>query len=56
MLKGSEAFSGFAVNDLAAAKKFYGQTLGLEVEDNGPGQGLVLKIAGGNGIFFFFND
>ena len=25
MLKGSTAFSGFSVNDLAAAKKFYGQ-------------------------------
>ncbi|HVS50679.1 MAG TPA: VOC family protein [Candidatus Dormibacteraeota bacterium] len=56
MLKGSEAFSGFAVNDLAAAKKFYGQTLGLEVEDNGPGQGLVLKIAGGNGIFIYSKE
>jgi predicted enzyme related to lactoylglutathione lyase len=56
MLKGSTAFSGFSVNDLAAAKKFYGQTLGLEVEDNGPGQGLVLKIAGGNGIFVYSKD
>jgi predicted enzyme related to lactoylglutathione lyase len=56
MLKGSTAFSGFSVSDLAAAKKFYGQTLGLEVEDNGPGQGLVLKIAGGNGIFVYSKD
>jgi len=56
MLKGSNAFSGFSVNDLAAAKKFYGETLGLEVEDNGPGQGLVLKIAGGRGIFVYSKD
>jgi predicted enzyme related to lactoylglutathione lyase len=56
MLKDAKAFSGFSVNDLAAAKEFYGQTLGLEVEDNRPGQGLVLKIAGGNGIFVYSKD
>jgi predicted enzyme related to lactoylglutathione lyase len=56
MLKADKAFSGFSVNDLAAAKQFYGQTLGLEVEDNGPGQGLTLKIAGGNGIFIYSKD
>jgi predicted enzyme related to lactoylglutathione lyase len=53
MLKADKAFSGFSVNDLAAAKQFYGQTLGLEIEDNGPGQGLTLKIGGGNGIFVY---
>ena len=56
MVTGSKAFSGFSVNDLAAAKKFYGQTLGLEVVDNGPGEGLQLKIAGGNGIFIYSKD
>ena len=28
-LADSEAFSGFAVDDLAAAREFYGTTLGL---------------------------
>jgi catechol 2,3-dioxygenase-like lactoylglutathione lyase family enzyme len=31
MLTDSKAFSGFSVNDLAAARAFYGDTLGLEV-------------------------
>jgi catechol 2,3-dioxygenase-like lactoylglutathione lyase family enzyme len=43
MLKGSKAFSGFSVNDLAAAQEFYGQTLGLDVEEGGAG--LQLKIS-----------
>jgi len=54
MLKDSLAYSGFSVNDLSKAKEFYGQTLGLEVED---GQmGLVLKIAGGKAVFIYPKD
>jgi catechol 2,3-dioxygenase-like lactoylglutathione lyase family enzyme len=34
MFKDTAAFSGFSVNDIAAAKKFYGETLGLEVAEN----------------------
>jgi predicted enzyme related to lactoylglutathione lyase len=45
MLKNSRAFSGFSVNDLAAAKTFYGQTLGVDVtEENGQ---LRLHLGGG---------
>jgi catechol 2,3-dioxygenase-like lactoylglutathione lyase family enzyme len=33
MLKESEAFSGFAVDDLEKAKAFYGETLGLDVSE-----------------------
>jgi predicted enzyme related to lactoylglutathione lyase len=51
MFKNTKAFSGFAVDDLAAAKKFYGETLGIEVEQ--VGQGLRLKIAGGNPTFVY---
>jgi catechol 2,3-dioxygenase-like lactoylglutathione lyase family enzyme len=51
MLKDAKAFSGFSVNDLAAAKQFYGQTLGLEVEENGPT--LFLKIAGRDRILIY---
>jgi predicted enzyme related to lactoylglutathione lyase len=51
MFETTKAFSGFSVNDLAAAKKFYGETLGIEVEDNGPR--LMLKVAGGNGILVY---
>lgn len=51
MLKDSKAFSGFSVKDQAAAKEFYSQTLGVEVED-GP-MGLRLKLRGGLSIFVY---
>ncbi len=48
MLASSKAFSGFAVDDLQTARKFYGETLGLKTslldEQNGL---LVLNLAGG---------
>jgi catechol 2,3-dioxygenase-like lactoylglutathione lyase family enzyme len=44
MFKDSRAFSGFSVDDIAKAKQFYGETLGLDVtEENGL---LTLHIAG----------
>jgi catechol 2,3-dioxygenase-like lactoylglutathione lyase family enzyme len=44
MFTNAKAFSGFAVDDVAAAREFYGDTLGLEVsEENGL---LTLQIAG----------
>jgi catechol 2,3-dioxygenase-like lactoylglutathione lyase family enzyme len=44
MFENTKAFSGFAVDDVEAAKQFYGETLGLEVsEANGI---LTLHIAG----------
>jgi predicted enzyme related to lactoylglutathione lyase len=49
MLKASESFSGFSVNDLAKAKKFYGDTLGVTVEE--VPAGLMLKI--GSGILIY---
>ena len=49
MVKASDAFSGFSVNDLEAAKNFYGETLGLVVETIPAG--LMLKI--GNGILVY---
>jgi catechol 2,3-dioxygenase-like lactoylglutathione lyase family enzyme len=45
-LSHSEAFSGFAVPDTAAAKRFYGETLGLKVtEEYGL---LTLHLNGGD--------
>lgn len=54
MFKNTNAFSGFSVNDLAAAKEFYAKTLGIDVEENP--QGLVLKITGGKGVFVYPKD
>lgn len=46
MLSNSEAFSGFAVDDLEAARAFYADTLGLTVERNEMG---FLDITLGSG-------
>jgi catechol 2,3-dioxygenase-like lactoylglutathione lyase family enzyme len=47
----TKAFSGFSVDDIAAAQRFYGETLGLEVsEANGM---LTLHIAGGGDILVY---
>jgi catechol 2,3-dioxygenase-like lactoylglutathione lyase family enzyme len=41
----TKAFSGFAVDDIEAARKFYGETLGLETSEQ---YGLLtLHLAGG---------
>jgi catechol 2,3-dioxygenase-like lactoylglutathione lyase family enzyme len=41
-----KAFSGFAVDDIEKARKFYGETLGLRISDL-PEQGLIsLDLAG----------
>lgn len=45
MFADTKAFSGFAVDDLEAARKFYGQTLGLKTSEQ---YGLLtLHLAGG---------
>jgi catechol 2,3-dioxygenase-like lactoylglutathione lyase family enzyme len=47
----TKAFSGFSVNDIAAAKVFYADTLGLRVsEQNGM---LTLHIAGDRDILVY---
>ena len=54
MLKDSEAFSGFSVNDLDAARAFYGETLGIEVDEESAGLGL--KLATGGSVFIYPKD
>jgi predicted enzyme related to lactoylglutathione lyase len=49
MISEANAFSGFSVNDLDAAKKFYGETLGVAFEEIPAG--VRLKI--GNGILAY---
>ncbi|MBF8191442.1 VOC family protein [Nonomuraea sp. K274] len=50
----TKAYSGFAVNDIAAAKRFYGQTLGLRVsEEHGM---LTLHIEGGTDVLVYPKD
>jgi catechol 2,3-dioxygenase-like lactoylglutathione lyase family enzyme len=51
MLKETQAFSGFSVDDVPRAKKFYGETLGLEVTEEGPG--IALHLAGGHNVLAY---
>ncbi len=52
MLKNSNAFSGFSVDDLGKAKEFYRKILGLEVKENQMGL-LELHVSGGNKILIY---
>lgn len=51
MLDPTHAYSGFAVDDIAAAERFYRETLGMEVtESNGM---LQLRIGGGKQVLVY---
>lgn len=52
MLKNSTVFSSFSVDDLAKARKFYSQKLGLEVTKEEMGN-LVLNIKDGTEIIIY---
>jgi predicted enzyme related to lactoylglutathione lyase len=52
MFKHTKAFSGFSVDDLHKAKKFYSETLGLNVADNPMGL-IELHIEGSNNIIVY---
>jgi len=52
MLKNSHAFAGFSVNDIKAAKAFYHDTLGLDVDQSDMGI-LTLKLAGGAKVILY---
>jgi catechol 2,3-dioxygenase-like lactoylglutathione lyase family enzyme len=51
MFADTKAFSGFSVDDIPAASRFYGETLGLRVtEENGM---LTLHIAGDRPVLVY---
>jgi catechol 2,3-dioxygenase-like lactoylglutathione lyase family enzyme len=51
MLKNSQAFGSFSVDNIEKAKKFYGQTLGLDVSEN---RGILsLDVASGYKVFAY---
>ena len=51
MFRDTPAFSGFSVDDIGAAKAFYGDTLGLEVtESDGM---LELRLGGGATVLVY---
>jgi predicted enzyme related to lactoylglutathione lyase len=54
MLANSKAFSGFSVDDIPKAKKFYAETLGLNVSDLDEANGLLaLHIAGDRRVLIY---
>jgi catechol 2,3-dioxygenase-like lactoylglutathione lyase family enzyme len=54
MFQNTEAFSGFAVDDLTKARDFYGGTLGLRVLDVGQMPGvLTLQLGNGSRVLVY---
>jgi len=53
MFKEAKAFSSFSVDDLQKAKRFYGQTLGLEVSEAYGGLLLEIHIEGLRNILIY---
>jgi len=51
VFKTTKAFSSFSVDDLGRARKFYGDTLGLEIEESP--EGLELNIGDGSHVFVY---
>jgi predicted enzyme related to lactoylglutathione lyase len=52
MFRNTRAFSGFSVDNIEAAKKFYGELLGIEVSEDDMGI-LELHVSGGNDIIIY---
>ncbi|WP_262105706.1 VOC family protein [Arthrobacter sp. Marseille-P9274] len=55
MFAAARAMSGFSVNDIAAAKEFYGEVLGLDVNDGEMGT-LGLTLPGGAEVLVYPKD
>jgi predicted enzyme related to lactoylglutathione lyase len=51
MFRDSHAFSGFSSNDIAKAKEFYGESLGLEVSEEN--DMLTLHLNGGGVVLIY---
>jgi catechol 2,3-dioxygenase-like lactoylglutathione lyase family enzyme len=54
MFENTKAFSGFSVDDVSEARKFYGETLGLRVSEEDEPMGMLqLHIAGDRDILVY---
>ncbi len=56
MLADSKAYSGFSVNDLAAARRFYEETLGLRVSDEEMDGIMRLRLGSGADVLVYAKD
>lgn len=48
-----DAFPGFSVDDIEAAREFYGSKLGLPVEDEAMAGALTLTLPSGQRVFIY---
>jgi catechol 2,3-dioxygenase-like lactoylglutathione lyase family enzyme len=48
-----DAFSGFSVDDVDAAREFYGTTLGMPVDDETAAAALRITLPSGQGVFIY---
>ena len=55
MFTAKDGFSSFSVDDLAKAKQFYGETLGMTVEENAMGS-LDVRLASGPRVMIYPKD
>lgn len=53
MFRTTPAFSGFAVDDIAAARAFYGDTLGLEMTELPEAGLLQITLGGGAAVLVY---
>jgi predicted enzyme related to lactoylglutathione lyase len=53
MFRTNDAFSSFAVPDIEAARRFYGETLGLTVSDSQEAGLLELHVGGGAPVLVY---
>ena len=56
MLADSKAFSGFSVNDAAAARHFYEETLGLRLSDEAMDGIMRLHLGGGHDVLVYAKE
>lgn len=57
MFANTKATNGFAVDDVEAAKRFYGETLGLGIKDLSEEHGLMsIELAGGRDTLVYRKD
>ena len=56
MLSTTKAYSGFAAKDIAAEKQFYGEKLGIDVNDLYDGQLLELRLGGDKHVLIYAKD
>ena len=53
MFEDTEAFSGFSVDDVPTARKFYGETLGIKVSPEDETGLMMLHIAGDRDVLVY---